>query len=76
MKAITQNFATKSLIASLIQFTLSPDQTAYFFEKYNLNSDSSENSSDEPIDVTVLAQIWQELLDLSQNDFLGFKTTL
>ena len=73
MKAITQNFATKSLIASLIQFTLSPDQTAYFFEKYNLNSDSSENSSDEPIDVTVLAQIWQELLDLSQNDFLGWE---
>ncbi|HAS41532.1 MAG TPA: hypothetical protein DCS93_13710 [Microscillaceae bacterium] len=73
MKTVTQNFATKSLIVSLIQFTLNADQTAYFFEKYNLNSDSGDNSNDEPIDVAVLTQIWQELLDISQNSFLGWE---
>lgn len=73
MKATAQNFATKSLIVSLIQFTSDANQTAYFFEKYGLNSQLAYNSDDEPIDIEVLTQIWKELLDVSQNNFLGWE---
>ncbi|OJJ15772.1 hypothetical protein BKI52_36225 [marine bacterium AO1-C] len=63
----------KSLVISLIEFALPASQTSAILKKYDLNAGTSAQTEDDWVEVQVYNQLWEELLQVTQNDWLGWE---
>jgi len=63
----------KSLVISLVDLALPAAQSSQMLKKYQLNVASAEQTLEDWVAVEVYDQLWEELLQMTQNDWLGWE---
>jgi len=63
----------KSLAISLVELALPAPQAAPILKEYQLSAPSTEQDLEEWVAVDVYDQLWKKLLQLTQNDWLGWE---